>query len=145
MKIFYHGSPTPNIEVLEPRLDPRLGVEGVFVADEPFGPMMFSLLPERAHATVNWKTDNGKFIEGKVITPVINEEGWLYTIQAESENVKEGKSGQFYLTAPASVVKVEKISKEKILNLGWKVEIRENKEPVAELTRNKELYGSRKS
>jgi len=136
MKTFYHGSPTPDIKVLEPKLDPRLGVEGVFVATEPYGPMIFSLLPDRAHSVVNWKTNNGVFVEGSVVTPIINEEGWLYTIEAESEHVTEGKSGQFYLTAPINVVKAEKISKEDILKLGWKVEVRENKELSTELSRS---------
>lgn len=128
MKIFYHGSPSPNLTVLEPKLDPRLGIEGVFVANEPFGPMMFSLLPDRAHAVVNWKTNNGEFVEGNVVTPVINEEGWLYTLEAEDTGVTEGESGQMYITAPAKVVKADKVTKENVLNLGWKVEIRENKE-----------------
>jgi hypothetical protein len=136
MRTFYHGSPTPNIEILEPKLDPRLGIEGVFVSDEPFGPMMFSLLPERAHAIVNWKTNNGEFIEGKVITPVMNEEGWLYTLEAEDGIIAEGKPGQFYLTGPVKVTKIEKVSKENILKIGWQVEIRENKELSTELTKS---------
>lgn len=121
---FYHGSPTANIEVLEPRLDPRLGIEGLFVADEPFTPMMFALLPVRAHANVNSVTKAGKFVGGKVITPQINEEGWLYTVEADDSIIKERSSGRFYLTAPVKVVKVEKILKEDVLKLGWEVEIK---------------------
>jgi hypothetical protein len=73
MKIFYHGSPTPDIKVSEPRLDLRLGIHGLFVADEPFGPMMFSLLPTRTYAAVNYTTKQDTFIEGSVATPKIYE------------------------------------------------------------------------
>ena len=125
MKTFYHGSPTPNIKILEPRLDPRLGIEGLFVADEPFGPMMFALLPIRAHAIVNYTTKDEKFIKGKVVTPKINEEGWLYTLEAEDEIIKERKPGRFHLVAPAKVIRVEKILIADVLKLGWEVEIRE--------------------
>lgn len=125
MKIFYHGSPTPNVKVLEPRLDPRLGIEGLFVTDEAFGPMVFALLPVRAHATVNYTTKNGKFIRGKVVTPVINEEGWLYTLEVTSEIIAERKPGRFHLTAPVRVIKAEKVLKEEVLKLGWRVEIKE--------------------
>jgi hypothetical protein len=125
MKIFYHGSPTPDIKVLEPRMDQRLGIEGLFVADEPFGPMMFALLPVRAHATVNYTTKDEKFIEGKVTTSAINEEGWLYTLEAEDEIIKERKPGRFHLIAPVKVIKTEKVLKGDVLKLGWKVEIKE--------------------
>ena len=64
---FYHGSPVKGLKHLKPRLDPRLNLKGVFVADEPFGPMMFSLLPDRAHSMVKYETKKGKFIKGKKI------------------------------------------------------------------------------
>jgi len=51
MKIFYHGSTAKGLKVLKPKMDPRLGIKGVFVADEPYGPMMFSLLPNRSKST----------------------------------------------------------------------------------------------
>ncbi len=127
MKTFYHGSPTPDIKVLEPRLDPRLGIEGLFVADEPFGPMMFSLLPVRAHAIVNYTTKDGKFIEGKVTTPQINEEGWLYTLEAEDHIIEQRRPGRYHLTAPVNVVKIEMITKVNVLELGWEIEIAETK------------------
>ena len=128
MKTFYHGSPTPHIEVLEPRFDPRLDTEGIFIADEPFGPMMFALLPVRAHAAVDYTTKNGKFIEGKVSTQEINEEGWLYTFEVEESIIKERGSGQFYLAMPVRIIKTEKILKEDVLYLGWKIEIKPNRE-----------------
>ena len=126
MKIFYHGSPTPNIKVLEPRLDLRLGIKGLFVADEPFEPMMFALLPVRARATVNYRTKEGIFIEGQVITPEINEEGWLYTVEVEDEIVQERKPGRFHLSAPVKVINAEKVFRKDVLKLGWEVEIKEN-------------------
>jgi hypothetical protein len=123
MKTFYHGSPIPNMDVLEPRLDPRLGIEGLFVADEPFGPMMFALLPIRSGAIVNYKTKDGEFIEGKVITPHINKEGWLYTIEAEDGIIQEIASGQYMLTSPVKIAEVKKVLKKEILKIGWEVEI----------------------
>ena len=127
MKTFYHGSPTSGIKVLEPRFDSRLGIEGLFVADEPFGPMMFALLPIRAHAIVDYVTKDGKFIQGKVITPAINEEGWLYAIEAGNEIISERKPGRFHLTGPVKVMKAEKVLKESLLKLGWEIEIKETK------------------
>ena len=120
MKIFYHGSPTSNIKILEPRVDPRLGIEGLFVADEPFGPMVFSLLPVRADAIVNYTTQDGRFIKGKVVARNLNETGWLYTLEAEDELIVERDAGKYYLTAPVRVTKSQKILKEDILKLGWK-------------------------
>ena len=127
MKTFYHGSPTPNIKILEPRFDPRLEMEGLFVADEPFGPMMFALLPVRAHATVNYETVKGEFIKGKVVTPAINDEGWLYTVIVEDDIVVERKEGRFHLTAPVKVSDVKKVTKDEVLKLGWEVVIEEKK------------------
>jgi hypothetical protein len=123
MKTLYHGSPTGGIEVLEPRHDERLNMEGLFVADEPFGPMMFALLPVRAHATVEYETKNGKFVQGKVRTPAINDEGWLYTLEVADEMVKERKPGRYYLEVSVPVAKTEKVTKEDVLKLGWTVEI----------------------
>lgn len=125
MKVFYHGSPTPNIEILEPRFDTRLEMEGLFVADEPFGPMMFALLPVRAHAIVNYETKEGRFIKGEVVTPAINDEGWLYTVMVGDEIIVERKKGRFHLTAPVKVSSVKKITKEEVLKLGWNIVIKE--------------------
>ncbi len=123
MKTFYHGSPTPNIEILEPRFDQRLQMEGLFVADEPFGPMMFALLPVRAHAIVNYETKDGKFVKGKVITPAINEEGWLYTVEAPDEIISQRRHDRYHLTKAVSVAKAEKVRKEDLVKLGWEIEI----------------------
>src|SRR3989338_3483441 len=120
MKIFYHGSPTPDIKVLTPRLDPRLGITGVFVADEPFGPMMFALLPERLNAIVKYTVKDGNFVDGYVITPKINDSGWLYTVQAEDAIIGQRKPGRYHLTAPVSVIKAKKIMKEHVLAMGWR-------------------------
>ena len=126
-KIFYHGSPTPNIKVLEPRLDPRLGIEGLFVSQELFSPTIFALLPVRAHATVNLTTKNKKFIKGTVKTYKINEEGWLYTLEAHNEIIKERKPGTFHLIAPVKVIKAEKVTKSDAIKMGWKIIIKEKR------------------
>ncbi|MDO8676126.1 MAG: hypothetical protein Q7K16_00475 [Candidatus Azambacteria bacterium] len=126
-KIFYHGSPTPNIKVLEPRFDPRLEMEGLFVSDEPFGPTIFALLPVRAHATVNLTTKNGKFVKGVVVTPTINEEGWFYTVEAENQIIKERKPGRFHLVAPVKVIKTKKVTKAGAIKMGWKIIINDKK------------------
>lgn len=124
MKRYFHGSPVPGLTVLEPKLDPRLKMNGVFVADEPYGPMMFALLPARAHAQVNYTTKEGKFIEGQVVTPAINDEGWLYTLEAEDEIIKEAESVGYYLIAPIKVVNAEKVSKDEVEKLGWQILIK---------------------
>lgn len=104
-------------------MDPRLGINGLFVADEPFGPMMFALLPIRAHAMVDYTTKDGKFIEGKVVSSMIHDEGWLYEIEVEDDMVVEGEPGRFYLAAPVKVSKTKRVLKEDVLKLGWEVEI----------------------
>ena len=119
---FYHGSPIKGLKHLKPRLDPRLNIKGVFVADEPFGPMMFSLLPDRAHSMVKYETKKGKFIKGKVITPQpLNKEGWLYEIQSHKEIVKEKQTDRYYLTQETPVTKATKVTEKEILELGWEV------------------------
>lgn len=124
MKTFYHGSPTSGLEVLQPRHDERLGIEGVFVADEPFGPMLFALLPARAHADVQYETKDGKFVRGSVVTPAMNDEGWLYTLEAEEGTIKESSPGEFHLSAPARVIKSERVTKDDVSRLGWTIVIK---------------------
>lgn len=122
---FYHGSPQKGIKVLEPKLDPRLGIKGIFVADEPYGPMMFSLLQDRAQSIVNYKTEGGKFIEGEVISQkALLEEGWLYTVDLDKEEVSERKPGRYHLTRATKVSSEKKVTKEEVLTLGWKVTIK---------------------
>lgn len=121
--IFYHGSPTSGIKVLEPRLDPRLNIEGIFVSDQPYGPMMFCLLPVRAHATVKYETKGDKFIKGTCITPAINNYGWLYKVEADTEIIKERRPGRWHLVAPVKVLSVRKVLKQEVLALGWNIEV----------------------
>ena len=123
-KLFYHGSPTPNIKVLEPRLDPRLGIKGIFVDEESYAPMLFSLLPIRDRSNVNLTTKAGKFIEGTCVAEIINDEGWLYTIEADRSTVKECESRRYYLTASVPVMNSRKVTKKEVLALGWKVTIK---------------------
>ncbi len=121
-RIFYHGSPISKLKRLEPRLDTRLGLKGVFVADEPFGPMMFALLPNRAKSTVKYVTKKRKFVEGYVITPKpLNKVGWLYSVKPEQACIVERKPGRYFLNASTKVVKCRKVTKEEVLKLGWKV------------------------
>jgi len=123
-KTFYHGSRIQGLKVLEPRLDPRLGVVGLFVADEPFGPMMFALLPDRAHSVVKYDTKEGEFIKGKVTTPYpLNEEGWLYTVQPDSKWIRERKTGRYFLIKKTPVRAVRRVTLAEVNRLNWEIEI----------------------
>jgi len=124
MKIFYHGSPVKGLKVLKPKMDPRLGIKGVFVADEPYGPMMFSLLPNRSKSAINYETKKGKFIKGEVSTSKpLNEEGWLYTVKPSKDIIVERKPGRYHLSSAVRVEKSRRVTKEEVLKLGWKVKL----------------------
>jgi 23S rRNA pseudouridine1911/1915/1917 synthase len=135
--IFYHGSPVKGLKYLEPRLDPRLNIKGVFVADEPFGPMMFSLLPDRAHSIIKYETKKGEFIKGKVVTPQpLNKEGWLYEVQPAKEDIKERQADRYYLTKKTPITKSTKVTQKDVLRLGWEVVVDERKfvnEPIVQI------------
>lgn len=121
-RVFYHGSPKEGISILKPCFDPRLKVKGLFIADEPFGPMMFALLPNRAKSTVKYTTKRNQFVEGYVIThKPLNKVGWLYSVKPSPKIIIERKPGRYYLNAPTKIVKCKKITKEEVLKLGWKV------------------------
>ena len=124
-QLFYHGSPVKGIKILKPKLDPRLGIKGVFIANEPFTPMLFSLLPSRAKSMVNSITKNGKFIRGEVISPFpLNEEGYLYIVKPNKKYLIERKPGKYYVKNAVKVLRVKIVKKEKVLKMGWKVKVK---------------------
>lgn len=119
---FYHGSPISGIKVLEPRHDSRLGIFGLFVGDEPFGPSAFSLLPVRSDTVVNVETKNGEFVSGEIISPrKINNKGSLYIIQPDPNSIIERKPGRFYVTEPTPILREVKVSKQDLINMGWDI------------------------
>lgn len=111
----YHGSPTPDIEILEPKLDPRTGKKALFVSDTPHSPEIFSLMPHRHLFTKNEITENGKFKSGDITGPELNEEGYLYELQVPKNLVEEYKPGRFVLNSPAKVNRIKKVLREEIL------------------------------
>ena len=120
--ILYHGSPVGGLQILEPKFDPRLGIEGIFVSDEPFGPMMFSLLPESAKADVDYQTKDGEFISGTVQAPSFNKTGFLYTVEVPKDSIQSLQSGELFLSEPASIQGKRSVSEEEVVRLGWKME-----------------------
>ena len=126
-KYFYHGSPTKGIRILKPKKDPRLGIKGIFIADQPFGPMMFALLSNRAKSSVKYETKGKKFIKGRVETPFpLHKEGYLYIVQPQKEELQQRKPGRYHLIKSIQVLKCRKVSQKQVLRLGWKVRLKEN-------------------
>ena len=103
---------------LEPQTDPRSGLTGLFVSDEPFGPMVYALLPSRAEASVSYRTNGDRFIHGEVTAPALLDEGWVYTIEAEESEMTK-VSDEFILNSPAHVIHVKQVTKDDILKYGW--------------------------
>lgn len=120
MRTYYHGSSLPNLEKLEPQVDSRLGVTGVFVSDEPFGPMLFSLLPERVKANVQYETKDNQFVSGTVRTPVINDEGWLYSVSVPVEQVHEIEEEK-YVKGAVEVEEAKRVTLDGVKALGWNI------------------------
>lgn len=122
MKTYFHGSPNGSIEILEPRLDPRLGISGVFVADEQFGPEIFSLLKDRPNSVIKYVVEDGMFIKGGIFSPSdLNDSGWLYKIQPEDVDVKERAPGRYYITVAIKPIEKTLVKKEEILSRGWRI------------------------
>lgn len=98
-KVFYHGSPTPNLEYLEPRLDPRLNKMGLFIDDTKYSPMAFSLMSSRYDTTVRTTTRKGEFIKGEIETKrPLNKVGYLYHIRITDKNdLTEYKPNRYLL------------------------------------------------
>ena len=81
-KIFYHGSPTKGIKVLEPRLDPRLNMKGVFLTHYIESAILFSLLSKRHKASMETVTKNGRVTKLIVRSKIpLNPTGYLYSIK----------------------------------------------------------------
>jgi hypothetical protein len=123
--IFYHGSPNPRIKILRPRLDPRTGITGIFVAADIYAPYAFSLSPIRHKSTVNLKTVGGKFVSGKVVSPVpLNDKGYLYTIKPHPDDMVERLPGRFHLIKPTRIIKRELVTIEDVKKMGWEITIK---------------------
>lgn len=115
----YHGSPTAGIEELEPRMDPRLGLKGVFASDEPTTPMLFSLLNDRSKSIVRALGQ-----QGGEVTPAdgkLNDEGWLYEMQVPRSQVVERRPHRFHVTTKVKPTKVTRVTREDVEKAGWKV------------------------
>lgn len=123
MATYYHGSPQSGLTVLEPRRDERLGIDGVFVSDERFGPELFALIPGSADADVDYDTCEGEFVRGTVRTPALNDEGWLYRIEADECDVEASPEGVFRFTGPVSIVDAECVTRADVESRGWEVVI----------------------
>ena len=116
----YHGSPAKGLKILKPHFDRRLKIKAVFLSDEIFGPMIFSLLKERHSSTVEYTTRRGKFITGKVITkkPLLKS-GWLYTFKVEKKALY--KKPRPHLKTSTPVLLVKKVTRKETLKLGWNI------------------------
>ena len=126
-RLFYHGSNKKGIMVLRPKLDKRTGIKGVFLSDNKYGPMVFSLLRNRAKSSVDLKTKNNKFITGKLISDLpLNQESWLYILKPNLDHIKPyiRKSGEYYLLKPYKVHRIKRVTKRQVERLGWKIKIR---------------------
>jgi NTP pyrophosphatase (non-canonical NTP hydrolase) len=127
VKTFYHGSPTAGIKELEPKLDPRLNLMGAFVADSPYAPELFSLMPERHKAIINTVIDNGKFISGEVTVPHenwLNEKGYLYEFD-NPKSLKERAKDRYMLTEKTVPNRVKEVLLKDVLAKGWKVKVKD--------------------
>lgn len=121
-RIFYHGSQRKGLEVLHPQLDKRLGIRGVFLSNEPFGPMVFSLIKDRSKAHVEYKTQGGRFMDGKIIAPFeLNDTGWLYTLELDPEKLNCISHGEFYSNSAAKISSCKLVTKEEVLEMQWKI------------------------
>ncbi|MBS3168568.1 hypothetical protein J4216_05555 [Candidatus Woesearchaeota archaeon] len=124
-KTFYHGSQVEGIKILKPKKDPRTKINGIFISDLPYGPMLHSLLKNRSTSNVNYTTKNKRFIKGRVITKhELNKEGYLYKIKPNKKDLTIDKEGKLYLTKPIKVESCKKITKKDVLKLGWKIKVK---------------------
>jgi len=122
-KLLYHGSSVKGLKQIKPFLDKRTGIKAVFLSDERFGPMIFSLLNERHNSTVNLTTKKGKFISGRIITKKpLRKQGWLYTVQVKQKDLHP--TPRLHTTIPLKVISVKKVTKEDVLKLGWKIKVK---------------------
>lgn len=122
-KKLYHGS-TKLLKILKPNLDKRLNVFGLFVSDEIYGPMAFSLLPDSSEADVIWSTKNGKFISGEITTPEINESGYLYEINNYNINdLKTLDTGDLYFTKNIIPNRIFNCKKDQLINFGFEINV----------------------
>ena len=112
---WWHGSPTGGLETLEPRLDSRTGHTGVFVASDPFQPVVFSLLANRAESNVDI-FEQGTAIWAFFSTqhPILDR-GWVYRVEPEASAVVEWKPGRYYIDGPARVVESREWVREDLL------------------------------
>lgn len=122
---YYHGSKVNNLKYLEPQFDKRLGITGVFISKDKYHPMAFSLLPNSYNASVNTTTKNGKFIKGTITSKEkLNDIGYLYSVTINKDNInnlKEYKNDGYYLTNKIKVNKIEQVTIQDLINLGFKV------------------------
>ncbi|MDX1535728.1 MAG: hypothetical protein R3346_03145 [Candidatus Spechtbacterales bacterium] len=121
-EVFYHGSPIADLTTLEPQLDRRLGIRGVFLSHEPYGPMVFSLISDRSRVHVEYKTKRGQFFGGKIVAPFdLNDTGWLYKLEVDPDTITAIGHGEFYSSQSIKVCSCKKVTREDVLKMKWKV------------------------
>lgn len=106
----YHGSPTNNIKELEPRLDPRTGTTGLFIAKHREHAAVHALLPSNTKASINHVTKDGKFVSGHISAekdPL--PKGYIYEVD-ESKGI---------LDKPAKVTSKQTVTPEDLKMMGW--------------------------
>lgn len=122
---YYHGSKVNNLKYLEPQLDKRLGITGVFISKDKYHPMAFSLIPNSYKTSVNTTTKDGKFIKGTITTSEdLNDIGYLYSVTINKDNVnylKPYKKESYYSTNRLKVDSMELVTKEDLTKLGWNI------------------------
>lgn len=84
--------------------------------------MMFSLMLDRAHTTINYMVKKGHFVRGTVVTPVpLNASGWLYTVRPVASAIVERKPGRYFLSESTRVLRKRKVLLTEVMGLGWVV------------------------
>jgi energy-coupling factor transporter ATP-binding protein EcfA2 len=100
---------------------------GAFVADSPYAPELFSLMPERHKAIINTVIDNGKFISGEVTVPHenwLNEKGYLYEFD-NPKSLKERAKDRYMLTEKTVPNRVKEVLLKDVLARGWKIKVKD--------------------
>ncbi len=134
MITLFHGSPTPNIKILEPRFDQRLKFTALFMSDMIFAPMAFALLPDRSQSDVMYGTYDRRFLHGHIITKAINDIGYVYTIMVPEEQVLiHPIGGCFYTIEPQKPIECNRVDRNMLADIGWKLSLEKQQLKISEV------------
>lgn len=88
--VFYHGSAL-NIEYIQPSVDPRTGIYGVWLTDIKEHALIYAFLKQSSSANVNWSSSGGVFTEALVTTSQDNvvQAGYIYTVNISEGSVRK--------------------------------------------------------